>query len=101
MAIVGSMRDTFVMIIIFIQRRFLPDHALTGNPLWGHISHQQLGFTAHDLQAQLVNLYIDRQICEMDRLESEGSPVRRTDGNWVYPSEEELMTLARGYPQRH
>lgn len=54
-----------------------------------------MGLVAHDVQAHLVNLYIDRQICEMDRLEAEGSPLRRTDGSWVYPTEDEILTLPR------
>lgn len=55
----------------------------------------QLGGAAHEAQAQLVNLYIDRQLCEVDRRELEAPPIQKTDGPWVYQREEEILNLPR------
>jgi hypothetical protein len=44
--------------------------------------------------ANLVNLFIDRQICEMDRIESEGKAEQKV-GEWQWMREENIEVMPR------
>jgi hypothetical protein len=53
-----------------------------------------MGKNGHTAMANLANLFIDRQICELDRIESEGTAVQKA-GEWSFTREENIDVIPR------